>query len=320
MSKKKKSIIITLIVIIICLIGFLAFAVGSKISDKNDHHPDVKIESKAQTKSKKLTNSSNSSNSLADKLDDNDYYVLATIKEINTNSPDFRIDLKTLNQDAQKWTIQGDCFRLGQQNDGKMGIIPNGNGAGDEFISIDKNNVTVAHMGGGKDNASDHWMNQTFSKKDLVNEYIKSENDVNLLKQTVTNLSKNNDAYNSSVAQEKSEESVDTKNLTTDQVENWVFRSVRQEMNSQSDQSHQLTPNDQHAFDYQISTDDKGRLEINVKQNPNSDYFKKSQMDPNSTYSFGIYRINGKGELQEMNNDRTKWETVSTSFADPSGN
>lgn len=158
MSKKKKSIIITLIVIIICLIGFLAFAVGSKISDKNDHHPDVKIESKAQTKSKKLTNSSNSSNSLADKLDDNDYYVLATIKKINTNSPDFRIDLKTLNQDAQKWTIQGDCFRLGQQNDGKMGVIPNGNGAGDEFIFIDKNNVTVAHMGGGKDNASDHWI------------------------------------------------------------------------------------------------------------------------------------------------------------------
>ena len=319
MSKKKKGAIITLVVVVICLLGVLAFAVGKKMTTKNNSQTAPRVVNEVQPKKSEVQKKSanGASNGLENNLDDTDYYVLATIKGFNMNPPHVQISLNSLNQDAQKWTVQGDCFRLGQQNDGKMGVIPNGNGAGYEFISIDKDSVTVAHMGGGKDDADNHWISQTFSKKELVNEYLKSTNDVNLLKQTVSSLNKNNDTYKASVAQQKSEENVDTTNLTTEQLENWVFRSVMQDLNNEPGQTLKLTPNDQDAFDYMISTDDDGCVEVNVKQNPNSAYFKKSKMDPTSTYSFGIYRVNGKGELQKMNDTRTKWKTVSNTFADP---
>lgn len=318
MSKKKKGAMIILVVVMICLLGVLAFSVGKKMTTKNNSQTAPRVVNKVQSKKSEAQKKSASSapNGLENNLDDTDYYVLATIKGFNMNPPHVQMSLNSLNQDAQKWTVQGNCFRLGQQNDGKMGVIPNGNGAGYEFISIDKDSVTVAHMGGG----NNHWINQTFSKKELVNEYLKSNNDVNLLKQTVASLNKNNDAYKASVAQQKSEENVDTKNLTAEQLENWVFRSVMQNLNNEPGQTLKLTPNDQDAFDYMISTDDDGCVEVNVKQNPNSAYFKKSKMDPRSTYSFGIYRVNAKGELQEMNDTRTKWKTVSKTFADPAEN
>lgn len=291
MNKKKNIVIAILLIIVICLLGFLAFVIGNKIGDKSNDNSVAITKNRTVKSSKDVANHFTSSDKLKNKLDDNDYYVLATIKEINTNSPHFRLDLKTLNQDAQHWTLKGDCFRLGRQNDGKMGIIPNGNGAGDEFISIDKNNVTVAHMGGGKDNASDYWMNQTFRKKDLVNEFIKSDDDVTLLKQTVVSLRKNNQTFNDSVSQE-SKESVDTKNLTESQFKKWVEKAYN-------------------GTDYLMEFDDQNQYpEIHVYHDNG---VGNAVIDV-------TYRVNGDGNLQKVigfnaqpdnNND---WQDVNVPY------
>ncbi|WP_283599499.1 hypothetical protein [Ligilactobacillus aviarius] len=294
MSKKKKGAMIILVVVMICLLGVLAFSVGKKMTTKNNSQTAPKVVNKVQSKKSEAQkkSASSASNGLENNLDDTDYYVLATIKGFNMNPPHVRMSLNSLNQDAQKWTVQGDCFRLGQQNDGKMGVIPNGNGAGYEFISIDKDSVTVAHMGGGKDDADNHWISQTFSKKELVTEYLKSNNDVNLLKQTVASLNRNNDAYKASVAQQKSEENVDTKNLTESQFKKWVAAAYN-------------------GNDYHMEFDDQNQYpEIHVYRD-------------NGTGNAVIdvtYRVNGDGKLQKVTgfdaqpDDGNDWQDVDVPY------
>ena len=82
MSKKKTVIVVILAVIGICLLGFLAFLFGNKIGNQNHKSSELKTESRTSQAQKKVINHPQVDNCLTNKLNNNDYYILARLRKL----------------------------------------------------------------------------------------------------------------------------------------------------------------------------------------------------------------------------------------------
>lgn len=110
---------------------------------------------------------------------------------------------------------------------------------------------------------------------------------------------------------------VNTKNLTTQQVNKWVYANIMADWNKNNTDEPPLTPADQDAFIFNQSTDDQGCVEIQVQENHQSAFMKSIHADPESTPTIGWYRINAQGYLQQGTPGSDNWNTVAQNYQEP---
>lgn len=110
---------------------------------------------------------------------------------------------------------------------------------------------------------------------------------------------------------------VNTKNLTTHQVNRWVYANIMADWNKNNTDEPPLTPADQDAFIFNQSTDDQGCVEIQVQENHQSAFMKSIHAYPESTPTIGWYRINAQGYLQEGTPGSDNWNTIAQNYQEP---
>ena len=110
---------------------------------------------------------------------------------------------------------------------------------------------------------------------------------------------------------------VNTKNLTTQQVNKWVYANIMADWNKNNTDEPPLTPADQDAFIFNQSTDDQGCVEIQVQENHQSAFMKSIHADPESTPTIGWYRINAQGYLQQGAPGSDNWNTIAQNYQEP---
>ena len=110
---------------------------------------------------------------------------------------------------------------------------------------------------------------------------------------------------------------VNTKNLTTQQVNKWVYANIMADWNKNNTDEPPLTPADQDAFIFGQSTDDQGCVEIQVQENHQSAFMKSIHADPESTPTIGWYRINAQGYLQQGAPGSDNWNTIAQNYQEP---
>lgn len=110
---------------------------------------------------------------------------------------------------------------------------------------------------------------------------------------------------------------VNTKNLTTQQVNKWVYANIMADWNKNNTDEPPLTPADQDAFIFNQSTDDQGCVEIQVQENHQSAFMKSIHADPESTPTIGWYRINAQGYLQQGTPGSDNWNTIAQNYQEP---
>lgn len=110
---------------------------------------------------------------------------------------------------------------------------------------------------------------------------------------------------------------VNTKNLTTQQVNKWVYANIMADWNKNNTDEPPLTPADQDAFIFNQSTDDQGCVEIQVQENHQSAFMKSIHAYPESTPTIGWYRINAQGYLQQGAPGSDNWNTIAQNYQEP---
>ena len=110
---------------------------------------------------------------------------------------------------------------------------------------------------------------------------------------------------------------VNTKNLTTQQVNKWVYANIMADWNKNNTGEPPLTPADQDAFIFNQSTDDQGCVEIQVQENHQSAFMKSIHAYPESTPTIGWYRINAQGYLQQGTPGSDNWNTIAQNYQEP---
>ena len=110
---------------------------------------------------------------------------------------------------------------------------------------------------------------------------------------------------------------VNTKNLTTQQVNKWVYANLMADWNKNNTNEPPLTPADQDAFIFNQSTDDQGCVEIQVQENHQSAFMKRIHAYPESTPTIGWYRINAQGYLQQGTPGSDNWNTIAQNYQEP---
>lgn len=110
---------------------------------------------------------------------------------------------------------------------------------------------------------------------------------------------------------------VNTKNLTIQQVNKWVYANIMADWNKNNTDEPPLTPADQDAFIFNQSTDDQGCVEIQVQENHQSAFMKSIHAYPESTPTIGWYRINAQGYLQQGTPGSDNWNTIAQNYQEP---
>ena len=93
---------------------------------------------------------------------------------------------------------------------------------------------------------------------------------------------------------------VNTKNLTTQQVNKWVYANIMADWNKNNTDEPPLTPADQDAFIFNQST-----------------FMKSIHAYPESTPTIGWYRINAQGYLQQGTPGSDNWNTIAQNYQEP---
>lgn len=155
------------------------------------------------------------------------------------------------------------------------------------------------------------------SKQDLVN-YVNgkyklpngqnSVNSVAKVKEMANAIEIKDAPQNSSSSSSSQNTKVDTKNLTTQQVDNWVYQAMLKTYYTGDDKP----PKD--ALDFEQDTDDSGCVEILVHENHDSDWMKKrgAQQGVNPTIAF--FKVDSQGNLQESTDAGQTWQDTNIPY------
>ncbi|WP_281165133.1 TcaA 3rd/4th domain-containing protein [Liquorilactobacillus sicerae] len=123
---------------------------------------------------------------------------------------------------------------------------------------------------------------------------------------TVADASSSSDTTDSSVDSSDSSDStdtsnVDTKNLTTDQVNDWILVHLKSQYNFN------VTKDD---FEFEQAKNDQGILEITVYENHDGPDMQAHNADPETSPRVGTYSINSDGNLYDEDTN----QVISTEY------
>ncbi|EJN93950.1 hypothetical protein ACVRW7_00325 [Streptococcus ratti] len=121
-------------------------------------------------------------------------------------------------------------------------------------------------------------------------------------------LTKGASSQQSSKSNKNEDPQVDTKNLTTQQVEDWVIAHYLDSLND-----NRFTKDDYIIESWKAETD--GLVYAVVRENHDTDAMKKAGADPNVSPAVARYRINAKGELEKSSDGAgIDWTVVSKTY------
>ena len=91
-------------------------------------------------------------------------------------------------------------------------------------------------------------------------------------------------------------DTIDTKNLTTEQVESWVLAI--------------------YASQNQLSDEDKNDYFVNVKAYDDNLVYASVRTNSDSKIRLALYRVNADGYLEQGTLESTNWSVVSTTYVE----
>ena len=120
-------------------------------------------------------------------------------------------------------------------------------------------------------------------------------------------LQKGRPSSQKSSHRKSSDSQVDTKNLTTQQVEDWVIANY---LENRKDS--RFTKKDFTIESWKSDTD--GLVYATIKENHQSDAMKQAGADSNTSPTVAHYRINANGELEKSSDGLNSWTVVSRTY------
>ena len=303
--KKDKRILLAITGIALLLGGCGA----NQPKQKTDNHKEVKTEnvkSAIQSSMVSKTDSTNSSNGVAfgQKISNDEFYVMAYAKNEH-------LTLDKLLSGSKNWVFPsasmddpGYAFYK-EDNYNCIGDSSGSNEGATHLINVDNNNVTIAHLESTapkQDHAEFTYQNLTFSKQDLIKEFLTSKNQVNELAQITQNMKNNENQATKDIAKTDDDSSsssqsnngnVDTKNLTTQQVCDWIKAYCHSDgSNIDVDPQEMGNPSDHDGYAvFEVWTkDEDGNRQLA------GDYYR---VDKN-----GNLQIAGQAATDDMNSDQ----------------
>lgn len=270
MNKIKKVTVTILIIITIILIGILALLIGSNISINDNKETKSNIVKQSKT--------NNSSQSIKDKLNNNDYYVLAYMKLDG-------LTLDKLLNGSKEWSNLDDGPRNPEntnyafiKNKGQLCIGDNSqsNEGLTKLIKVNQDNVIIAHLE-GENSSTPHYRytykDITYHKNDLINQFIHSQDDINKIQQITKNM-KNNEVTATKQWNGKDNDN-NIKNITPQQLGIILVMAKAPGILDES-----LCYEAGKEYNSIIATENDGSANFSYKREGNQVIFK--QKDPNS--------------------------------------
>ncbi|MYV17847.1 hypothetical protein [Furfurilactobacillus milii] len=237
---------------------------SAKQSDKagsekasNSNSSSAAISATSNSSSSNQNTNMDSSMELAAKLSDDEWYVLAYIKDWNYSSNDsisaanltsFSLDTDTENhqQMLSQGTVDSSC----------------------KLISVDANSVTIAPSSG--EGASSTFTNETHSKKALADEWIHSQSDIDAL----ANLTAGAESLGAQDAKEESEQESNSSSEDSNSQDSDSDNQQDTDTDSNDDDSQSNdndTNNDQNDTDSSNQSDDNNSVDTNDDANQDDD-------------------------------------------------
>ena len=318
--KKDKRILLAITGITLLLGGCGA----NQPKQKTNNHKEAKIEnvkSTIQSSMVSKTDSTNSSNDVAfgQKISNDEFYVMAYAKNEH-------LTLDKLLGGSKNWVFPSASMDdpsyafYKEDNYNCIGDSSGSNEGSTHLINVDNNNVTIAHLESTapkQDHAEFTYQNLTFSKQDLIKEFLTSKDQVNELAQITQNMKNNENQATKDIAEDDNDSSsssqsnngnVDTKNLTTQQVNNWVYQAMLKTYYTGNDKP----PMD--ALDFEQDIDDSGCVEVLVHENHDSDWMKEHGAQPGVDPVIAIFRVDSQGNLQQEDRANETWSDTNVSY------
>ena len=321
--KKDKRILLAITGIALLLGGCGA----NQPKQKTNNHKEAKTENvKSTTQSSMVskTDSTNSSNDVAfgQKISNDEFYVMAYAKNEH-------LTLDKLLGGSKNWVFPSASMDdpsyafYKEDNYNCIGDSSGSNEGSTHLINVDNNNVTIAHLESTapkQDHAEFTYQNLTFSKQDLIKEFLTSKDQVNELAQITQNMKNNENQATKDIAKIDDDSSsssqsnngnVDTKDLTTQQVNNWVYQAMLKIYYSSDNDK---PPMDAYVFEQ--TQDDSGCVEILVRENHDSDWMKKKcpDVDQDVTPTIATFRVDAQGNLQQNDYGDGGWKDTNIPY------
>lgn len=300
---------------------------ASQPKQKSNNHQAVKNENvKSMTQSSMVskTGSTTSSNDVAfgQKISNDEFYVMAYAKNE-------RITFDKLLNGSKDWVFPSanmDSPSYAFYKEDNYNCIGDSSGSNEgatHLINVDSSSVTIAHLESTapkQDHAEFTYQDLTFNKQDLIKQFLTSKDQVNKLAQITQNMKNNENQATKDIAKDDSDSSssnqnnngnVDTKDLTTQQVDNWVYQAM---LKIYYGQSADKPPMDAYVFEQ--NTDDSGCVEILVRENHSSDWMKKKcpDLDQDVTPTIATFRVDAQGNLQQNDYGNGGWKNTNIPY------
>lgn len=230
----KKKILLSVVGLSLLLSG----CGTSQLKQKSNNHKTVRTENiKLMTQSSMIskTDSTTSSNDVAfgQKISNDEFYVMAyakndhlTFDKLLNGSKDWIFPSANMDDPSYAFYKEDNYNCIGDSSGSNEGAT--------HLINIDNNNVTIAHLESTapkQDHAEFTYQNLTFNKQDLIKQFLTSKDQVDKLAQITQNMKNNENQATKDIAKVDNDSSsssqnnngnADTKNLTTQQVCDWI--------------------------------------------------------------------------------------------------
>lgn len=230
----KKRILLSIAGLSLLLGGCGANQTQKKTDTHKEKAKTEKVKSAVASSTASSASSKSDSNDVAfgQKISNDEFYVMAYAKNE-------KIDLDKMLNGSKTWTFPSASIDdpsytfCKEKNYYCVGNSSGSNEGETRLINVDNDNVTIAHLEAKtskQDYAETTYQNLTFSKKSLISEFLTSKDKVNELAEITQNMKNNENQATKDINQGDSDSSsssqsngnADTKNLSTQQVCDWI--------------------------------------------------------------------------------------------------
>lgn len=223
--------------VLLALVGLSLLLGGCGASQTGQHSRSQKeqtegIQSTVQDSLKVQTNSTDASmNNINQKITNDEFYVLAYAENEHLNLDKMLSGSKTWNFPSA--SIDNPNYAFCNENGYRCIADSSGSNEGEtRLIRVNNQNVIIAHLESStpkQDHAEFTYHNLVFSKQALTKKFLTSKDKIDELSEIAKNMNKNSSQAtqdlnrdDSSSSSEHSQNEVDTKNLTAQQVCHWI--------------------------------------------------------------------------------------------------
>lgn len=309
--KKDKRILLAITGIALLLGGCGA----NQPKQKTNNHKEVKTENVKSDVQSSTATSQVSSNKLSMNDLSSPKLLAAAVIDFAGNADQNGVWSNTtnewnneLNSPSKQWTIQDDG--TGEMEAFPTRNLPDANAADScpTTYTAKGDNISIWESGTTRNVSKNDILSFVNGEYKLPNGQT-SDNSVAKVKEIANAIEIKPSAKNSSESSsQNSNGNVDTKNLTTQQVNNWVYQAMLKTYYT----GNEKPPMD--ALDFEQNTDDSGCVEILVRENHDSDWMKERGAMQGVNPTIATFRVDAQGNLQQNDYGDGGWKDTNIPY------